>query len=496
MALLSLWQDRHPRPLTPAASVSGAYDVVVVGAGLTGLTTALLVARAGKSVAVLEARHVGAGTTGGSTAKVSLLQGTQLSKIARRHSAEVVRTYLEANREGQAWLSRFCADHGVDTQRRAAYTFGFGERGAASARTELEVARAAGLPVTWLDRPNLPFPTAGAVGLDDQLQVDPVELLDALKRQTEAHGGTVIEGARVQHVTGSDPVAVVTDVGKVSAGRVVLATNMPILDRGAFFARAAPARSYGLAFRTPGPTVDGMWLSADSPSRSLRDAPADDGSVLLVGGNGHSTGRGGSTVQRLDDLRSWTAEYYPGAAETHAWSAQDFVPHHALPYVGPLLPNQDGILVAGGYSKWGMTNAVAASLALSARILGGHVEWAEALLPWRSTELRGLADVLRINGEVGFEMTRGWIRPLFHPGVGAAPGEGAGHVRLDHVGTPTASARVDGVDHRVSAVCTHLGGIVAWNDAERSWDCPLHGSRFDHDGEVLDAPATCGLSRR
>ena len=253
----------------------------------------------------------------------------------------------------------------------------------------------------------------------------------------------------MRRVTGRDPVTVVTDVGTARAGTVVLATNTPILDRGGFFARVEPARSYGLAFRTPEPVVDGMYLSADQPTRSLRDAPDPDGPLLLVGGNGHTTGRGGSEAARLEELRAWTAAHYPDAEETHAWSAQDYVPHHALPYAGPLLPGSDDLLVAGGYSKWGMTNGVAAALALSGRILGGHMEWAEVFEPWHSHELRGLVDAARVNAEVGVEMATGWLRPLLRPGFGPAVGEGDGYVRLDHLGTPTAVARSNGFEHRV-----------------------------------------------
>ena len=493
----SVWEDRHPRTPSAAAEVTGEADVVVVGGGLTGLTTALLLGRAGRRVVVLEADHVGAGTTGRSTAKVSLLQGTRLSQISGKHPDSVLRAYVEGNREAQAWVEHFCAQHGVDLQHRPAYTYANGARGEREVRQEHEAAQRAGLPTEWVDEVDLPFPTRGAVRLADQVQVDPLALVQALAREATAHGVTVLEGTRVLEVTRGGPYRLQTEHGAIDAVTVVIATNIPMLDRGGFFARMKPARSYGLTFRTPGPAVDGMYLSADQPSRSLRDVPdGPAGDLLMVGGNGHPTGRGGSTEQRLDEIRAWTLEHWPGAQETHAWSAQDFLPHHELPFAGPLVPGNDHLLMAGGYSKWGMTNAVAASLALSGRILGGHLEWADAWRTWRGRETRGLAKAALVNAEVGWHLTQGWVKPLL-PGRGATPEEGQGTVHGEGLlRRPVAVSRTDGQEKRVSAICTHLGGIVAWNDSERSWDCPLHGSRFDADGKVLDAPATCGLARR
>ena len=462
MTLASLWQDRHPRTATEPLEAGGRYDVAVVGAGLTGLTTALLLGRAGRTVVVLEAGRVGDGTTGRSTAKLSLLQGTQLSTIRSRHPQAVVDAYVEAQREGAAWVRRFCEDHGVPVQNRAAVTFAHSGAGERAIRIERDVCVRAGLPVEWDDELPLPFPVRGGLRLPGQFQLDPLDLLDALAREAAAHGVRLLEGARVRQVRGSDPVHLETELGQVEADQVIVATNLPVLDRGGFFARMKPARSYSVAFRTEGQPVDAMYLSADEPSRSLRDAPVEGGHLLLVGGNGHTTGRGGSTWQRLEGLRNWTHEHWPDAVETHAWSAQDYVPHHALPYAGPILPGKEDILIGGGYSKWGMTNAVAVSLALTARLLGTPPAWADVLRTYAPSELRGLPTAARDNAEVGFEMARGWMGALTR--------------RSLHRGDLT-------------RVCTHLGGVVRWNDAERSWDCPLHGSRFDEFGPVLEGPA-------
>ena len=498
MALTSVWRDRHPVATQGPVPAAGGGAGGGGAAGGPPRPPPAPPAGAGRGAGGAGARAGGAGTTGGSTAKVSVQQGTQFSWIARRHPVSVLRKYAAANTEALAWVERFCADHGVARQHRPAYTYATSASGVHSVRAELEALHRAGIEqATWVDELPLPFRVRGAVLVPDQAQLDPLDLLDALAADARDHGAVIVEGARVHRVHGRAPQRVVTDAGDAGARTVVLATNMPVLDRGGFFARAKPARSYGLAFRTATQAVDGMYLSADPPTRSLRDAPAPDGdgSVLLVGGDGHKTGAATSELSHLDGLREWTHGYYPDAVETHAWSAQDYVPHHALPFVGPILPGTDGVLVAGGYSKWGMTNGVAAALALAGRILGGHQEWASAFDPWSTREIAGLPESARLNAAVAVELTTGWLRPLRGLGSGS-PVEGAGEVRLDRLGLPTAVCRVDGIEHAVSAVCSHLGGIVRWNDAERSWDCPLHGSRFGPDGQVLEGPATCGLRRR
>ncbi|MEO5653438.1 MAG: FAD-dependent oxidoreductase [Marmoricola sp.] len=463
--MTSLWIDRAA-PLPSDELPSGPVDDIVVGAGLSGLVTALLLASAGRRVAVVEARHVGAVATGNTTAKLSLLQGTKLSKLLQQQPNRVAAAYVEANTEGQRWLLRFCADHGVDVQHHSAATYAADESEISSVEEEYAAATSLGLPVTRVDSLDVPFPHRGAVVLADQAQFDPMDVLTALAVELREHGGTLHQGKRVRSVSViGTPSAKLDDGSTLTAHNVVLATGAPILDRALYFSRLEAKRSYALAFAGV-EAPEGMFLSAGSNGRSIRDAPTPSGRLLLVGGAGHSVGRVRSEREHVEELRDWTLTHFPGATETHSWSAQDYSPHDGVPLVGRLPRGRGRIYVATGFDKWGMTNGVAAGLAITGQILGSRPAWATTMSrrPQRPSSLAKLA---MINAKVGVA--------------------GAGSV-LDGLRRDRPS--------EVVGVCTHLGGLLHWNDAESTWDCPLHGSRFGRDGAVLEGPATRPLVRR
>jgi glycine/D-amino acid oxidase-like deaminating enzyme/nitrite reductase/ring-hydroxylating ferredoxin subunit len=497
--MTSLWLDGHAdinRPDLPGRDT--VVDVAVVGAGITGLVTAVLLARAGKRVLVVDALTPGAVTTGNTTGKVSLLQGTRLSTIESKQGREPTSQYVEGNREAQAWLRRYCDEHGVAVQHEDAFTYAQTADGERSARGELQAAQRAGLDVSWEDALDVPFPARGGVRLADQLQFDPIPFLDALISELEDRGGRLLTGRRVRTVTTANTELHLhleqrteADEPVIAAAQCVLATGAPILDRGGYFARLKPQRSYCTAFSLPTPPPRGMYLSTDSPSRSVRYAPSSDGERLIVGGNGHVVGRG-AEADAMSDLIRWTRRYFPGAELTHSWSAQDYQSVHELPFVGPLLPRNESLFVATGFAKWGMTNGVAAALLLAKSILGGaQAPWAPAFSSWTTRERAGWAAALKVNAEVAVHLATGWVTPVARSRRPVR--EGAGVV----AGPPwhmTASSVVDGVRRCVSPVCTHLGGIVEWNDEAKSWDCPLHGSRFAPDGTVLEGPATRDLT--
>ena len=489
--MTSIWLDGVHQPHDDEWP-QAAPEVVVVGAGLTGLATATLLARDGVSVAVLEARTVGAVATGNTTAKVSLLQGTGYTHLSRHHPTEVVQAYAEANRDGQAWLKRYCADHDLPWQARDRFTYAASPSEVATVEQELKASGRAGLDVEWVEKADVPFPFHGAVRLAGQGQIDPMPVLHALVDDLRRHGGTLHQGVRVTSIPGRGrPVLHLEDGRRLEADRVVLATGTPILDRALHFARLEPERSYGMAYEGVEPP-EGMYLSAGSSSRSVRDLPRPDGSrALVVGGAGHPVGRTGSHAAHVEELRSWTDEHFPGARETHVWSAQDYTSHDFLPVVGPLPGSGERIFVATGYRKWGMTNALAAAHALTSTMLGARSDWASTL----SSRLPSPSDLGRLasmNAKVGVAMVAGYVAAEAGSATGPEPGAGeVGRRGLNPV--PVGRSSVDGRECAIVAVCTHLGGALRWNDQERSWDCPLHGSRFAPDGEVLEGPATRAL---
>lgn len=488
-----LWEDA-PRPAFPdPLPPSGSVEAVVVGGGLTGLTTALLLARSGMEVAVLEARSLGSGTTGSSTAKVSLVQGTKLSRICSRHPLRVAQAYVDANREGQAWLREFCEEHEVPFATRPAGTYAATAEEVQSVRDEYAALEAVGLPVRWSDALDVPFEVHGAVMLDDQLQLDPMDVVHALAEQVRAHGGTIHEGHRVRNVDHGDRITVqLAGGGRVATDHLVIATGAATLTAWIWAAKTTAMRSYLIALEGAG-QVPGMLISAGQPTRSVRTAaPRGAPELLLVGGSGHNVGRARSEAEHLDDLRRWAHEHFPGAVETHAWSAQDYNTPDELPIWGSIPGTDNRIVVASGYDKWGMTNAVAAARAMSAEILGQPASWSESLRE-RPFSARSVASLARQGLFTGVVQAKGLVTAELHSLPSDLP-EGEGTVGRSKL-RPTALSHVGGAPCAVSALCTHMGGVLNWNDQEHTWDCPLHGSRFDAEGEVIEGPATRPLAK-
>lgn len=503
VGMTPLWKLEKSLPTGSPFEAGARHDVVIVGAGLTGLTTAVMLTRAGLDVAVIDAGGIAELATGANTGKLSLLQGMRLATIRRHHPASLVRAYVDANRAGMEWLTAFAESAGVPFTRHTDHSYAQGPDGASDVRDQHDAAREAGLPTRMLAAttvPSTPFPVAAAVALDDQVAIDPVAVTAALAHELLSAGGSLHIGVRATG-TRALPGRVDTTAGPIFADHIVLATGTPITDRGLYFAKTHGLRSYCVSFRVPGDVPTGMFLSVDGPTRSVRPVSAADGpggeAQLVVGGNGHPVGRSDSEKAAVEDLVAWTQLHFPGAEETHRWSAQDYESHNLIPFVGAMPRGLGRIRFATGYAKWGLSNAPAAAQRLTAEILG--VPWRERA-EWMTTigtRMTMPADLGRgavEGGKVAAALAGGWADAESRSVPVAKPAEGEGVV-ANRGGRPVGVSTVHGVTRAVGAVCTHMGGVLEWNDAECTWDCPLHASRFAADGTRIEGPAVKDLSR-
>ena len=443
----SWWLLSEPPAPRPTLTGDVTADVAVVGAGLTGLATARELQDRGLSVVVVEADRIASGTTGFTTAKVTSQHGLVYADLIRRHGELKARAYADAN---QWALDRIVSLTDAERFPALAYTTDAGR--VRDIDDEVDAAVSLGLPATRVSSCDLPYDVAAAVRFDDQAQVHPRRLA-----RTIAEPLTVFEGTRVVGLEEDDGAVVLqTGTGTVRAGHAVLATLLPFDDAGGFFAKTSPIRSYALALRVRGAVPQGMYIGIDSPARSVRPLTFDDGEVgLIVGGNSHRVGEEPDTEGCYADLERWARATFDVDTVEARWSAQDYVPLDNVPYIGRS-PRRQRTFVATGFRKWGMTTAFVAAAIISDAITGRESPWAEVFDATRVDPIGSAKEFVKANAHI--------VKPF-----------------------------VEGKVTRTEKVCTHLGCIVRWNEAEQSWDCPCHGSRFAASGEVLEGPATAPL---
>lgn len=495
-SLTSYWMDSSPSTTFPRLTEPLRVDVAVVGGGIAGLSTALELKRRGKTVALIEAGRVAASVSGYTTAKITSLHTNAYTSLVRSHGGDGAHAYGQSQEAGLARIAELVAELSIDCdfERQDSYTYSTSPEDAESLEAEARIAASLGLPSTFVTETALPFAVTGAVRFTDQAQFHPRKYLLALADEIDGDGSVVLEQTRMRGVREGSPCTVVCDSGEVVADYVVIATHYPVLDRGLLFPRLDPHRDAVVAGLLPDDQdLQGMYISTDPGTHSVRVAPHEQGRLLIVGGEPWKTGQEEDVEARFAALTQWMTKEFGIARPLYRWSTQDLTSADGVPYIGLLHPGTDNVYVATGFRGWGMTNGTVSGLLLADLIDGTQNPWAELYDPRRIKPVSSARTVLK----TAVDSVKGLVENILPAEVDDVSDIGAGQGAIARVNGDKAAVYRDddGALHCVSARCTHLGCLLHFNNAERSWDCPCHGSRFDHEGAVLEGPANRPLAR-
>jgi glycine/D-amino acid oxidase-like deaminating enzyme/nitrite reductase/ring-hydroxylating ferredoxin subunit len=501
----SVWTQAQV-PAAPPLANDHTTTVCVIGAGIAGLTTAYLLAKQGRGVIVLDDGPIGGGESGLTTAHLVTALDRRWSELAKLHSSQHL---LAAARSHAAAIDRIesiVEDEHIDCdfRRLPGYLFA-GRDGAVDAvLAEIKAAHDAGMGdvVEAEQAPLKGFNTGRAARFTGQGQLHVLRDLAGLVRAIEAMGGHVYTNAHVTEVdeeTDKVHVLVKTDRGvTVRANEVVLATNTPIVPLASVHLKQTAYRSYVVALPVPrGSIFPALYWDTEDPFHYVRLANLDgaDGpdEMLLVGGEDHEVGVADDTTQRHWRLEAWARERFPEAGPVaHRWSGQVMETVDGLAYIGRLR-SDSRILVATGDCGVGMTHGTIAGMLIDDLIHGRDNPWAAVYDPGRVNLSGGAAAAFVKKGVETLGHYAEWITRGELPEVDTLP-PGAGAIMRRGLSKLAVYRDPQGQVHARSAVCPHLGCIVAWNAAEKTWDCPCHGSRFGCTGKVLHGPATSDLA--
>jgi glycine/D-amino acid oxidase-like deaminating enzyme/nitrite reductase/ring-hydroxylating ferredoxin subunit len=495
MDTTSLWKATSKTISFPPLSGDLDADVVIIGGGITGITAARHLSRAGLSVVVLEAGEVGSGTTGYSTGNLYATLDSLLFRVRERWDSKTAVDVVRARGETLAAIEALISEHGISCaySRRPLYLFSVDDSSDSSLKQEHAALMEAGLTAHLVNSIPLPVPMRQAIRLEDQAQFHPLAYVSQLARRIASDRCRIYEHSAVIDLD-RDEASCATDRGRVRARALIFATHTP-KGFNLLQTELGPYREYGLAARLEqGSYPEGIFWSLDEAGHSIRSFEQEGANYLLVIGEKHKTGQNEKGIDYFKRLELYVRSHFDVAAILHRWSAQHYRPADELPYIGRAAAS-DKTYVATGFGTDGLIYGSLAARIIADDILGKENPWKELFNARRFTPAKSAASFVQENANVAVQYVKTLLARADMDDLGELqPGEGAvteikGHklaASRDEAGTLTVLSRI----------CTHLGCAVHWNGLEKSWDCPCHGSRFRPDGEVIEGPAMKHLEKK
>lgn len=492
----SYWLTPPEQPDYEELTGDLSAEVAIIGGGIAGITLAYLLYKEGLRPVVLEANRILFGTTGHTTAKITSQHDLIYDRIATQFNKDFARQYAAANESAIREIEKNVRELGIDCDFKpeSAFVFTREEANIPSIHAEVKAASELGIKAEYVESIPFSIPIKAGVRFDNQAQFHPRKYLLALAKYIAEKGCSIYERSPVVDLEEVDGVYTLKTASgsKVRSQTVVIASHYPFFNKaGMYFARLYVERSYIIAVRTREEYPGGMYIGLEEPVRSLRSQMSGQGMLTLVGGAAHKSGQAEDTREYYRALIDFAARHFTVEDIPFHWSAQDCMTLDGLPYVGRFTSDTPGLYVATGFGKWGMTNATASAMLIRDQITRGRSEWEDVYDPSRFDLAASVKNMVVQNANVAVNLVKGKLEPLPED-ENLAPGEGK---VVERDGRRAGIYKDEaGKLHIVDTTCTHMGCELNWNSAEKSWDCPCHGSRFSCDGEVIEGPAVRPLN--
>lgn len=474
-----------------------SYDVLIIGAGLTGLNTAYLLKDSRLKIGIIEASTIGYGVSGYTTAKITVQHELIYDYLIDSFSLEEAKKYLKANEEGLRLYKEIIEKNNIqcDYREQTAYVYAVTEQEQDKIKKEQEAYKKLGIDSFYTDSVPMPLQVRGAIGIKNQGQFNPLkylyELYNIISRSENCEIYENVRALNIEPLDGKH--LVTTDAGEITAHKVIVATHYPFDNSfGLYFLRLYQEKSYVVAARTKSEPFEGMYINHTEPVYSMRYQFSDNENILLLGGGKHRTGEKDNEEDSYKELEDFLNENFPGAEIISKWSTQDCKSYDKIPFIGLYSNSVDNLYVATGFKKWGMSHSAAAAIILKNKIMNIEDDFSDVFNPSRYTVAQSSKE---------FFSSVGVILKSFAKRVAPPPDSvedieaGAGKI-INYNSMKVGVYKDEKGDYfLINPVCSHLKCALSFNEAERTWDCPCHGSRFDIKGNVLEGPATKPLDR-
>lgn len=494
----SLWQKNAIKETASGdLNPSVIYDTLIVGAGITGMTTALLLQKSGRKCVIADAHNPGYGTTGGTSAHINTFADTTFAEVEKAFDKDAAKQFAESIAESVELIATNVRTYNIDCDFRwqNGYVYAETDKEVDELNDLYESALRAGVVVEATDRAPAPVPYQKAVVFENQAQFHPLKYIMGLQKQFTDLGGIILENTRIDEIDSQDDFHIAKSGGRqIKAKTVVYATHIPPGGVNVLHFRNAPYRSYVIAaILNDDNYPDALVYDMQDPYHYFRTHETDGQKYLIAGGHDHKTGHG-DPQQSLADLINYTKRCYEVKSIHAQWSAQYYVPADGLPYIGHLPGASNGIYTATGFSGNGMILGTVAAIVLSDLILKGQSSYESLFSPGRIKPVAGFTEMIKEGADVvgRFIGDRFGLEKI--ASVSEIPA-GTGEIVTYNDQKLAVYKDPKGEIHALNPVCTHTKCIVQWNNSEKSWDCPCHGARFDPDGIVLTGPARADLEK-